>query len=196
MVPASNWCPRQMPNTGTSPRRAPIWVRTSARGPGSPGPLERNTPSGSMARTSNADVDAGTIVTSPSPARCRMMVALMPKSKATMRRPPPVEATVVGASHVTVDTRSRPSVPGSTVAAAASVARSAVPKAPGMAPASRRWRVRRRVSIPAIPGTPWVRSSPSRSSSARQLLRRLARSRTTTPRQNGRRLSLSSGLTP
>ena len=66
----------------------------------------------------------------------------------------------------------------------------------GMAPASRMWRVRRRVSTPAMPGTPWRVSQVPRSSTARQLDGRRASSRTTTPRQCGRRLSWSSGLTP
>ena len=149
-----------------------------------------------MASISADGVDAGTIVTSPNLVRCRTMVALIPKSMATIRRRPPVEGTVVGTSQVTVDTRSRPSVPGSLAAAAARVAWSAVPKAPGMAPASRRCLVNRRVSTPAMPGTSWDRSKSSRSASARQLLRRRARSRTTTPRQYGRRLSWSSALTP
>ena len=86
-----------------------------------------------------------------------------------------------------------PSVPGSSAAACLSVASSAVPNAPGMAPASRRWRVRRRVSMPAMPGTPWRRRKASRSASLRQLLRRRARSRTMTPRQKGRALSSSAG---
>ena len=79
---------------------------------------------------------------------------------------------------VTSATRSTPSVPGSAIAAAFSAVSSAVPKAPGMAPASRMWRVRRRVSMPAMPATPWRRRKPSRSPSLRQLLRRRASSRT------------------
>ena len=44
------------------------------------GPLDRNTPSGSRARTSAAGVDAGTTSTVPRPARWRRIVRLMPKS--------------------------------------------------------------------------------------------------------------------
>ena len=43
-------------------------------------------------------------------------------------------------------------MPPSACAAASSVSRSATPNAPGIAPAERMWRVRRRVSIPAMPG--------------------------------------------
>ena len=49
------WWPRQMPNTGTSPSSAAhaLGARRRPR-PGSPGPFERNTPSGSRASTSAA----------------------------------------------------------------------------------------------------------------------------------------------
>ena len=57
-------------------------------------------------------------------------------------------------------------------------------------------RVRRRVSIPAIPGSLAPVRKPSRSSVERQLLRRRARSRTMTPRANVPRDSLSAGVTP
>ncbi len=63
----------------------PIGPRSAA---GSPGPLERKTPSGSSAKTSSADVPAGTTVTVPNSASWRTMVALTPKSKATMRNVP------------------------------------------------------------------------------------------------------------
>ena len=58
------------------------------RAAGSPGPLERNTPSGSSARTSEAEVAAGTTVTVACAASWRTMVAFTPKSKATMRNGP------------------------------------------------------------------------------------------------------------
>src|SRR5205823_1657780 len=79
---------------------------------------------------------------------------------------------------------------------AARTADSSVPDAPGSGPASRRWRVSGRVSMPAMPGTRWRRRNSSRLSVARQLLGRRASSRTSTPAQNGRRLSTSSGFTP
>ena len=46
---------------------------------GSPGPLERNTPSGFSAMMSSAEVFAGTTVTlQPTPASSRRMLRLMP----------------------------------------------------------------------------------------------------------------------
>ena len=56
-------------------RGSPVAPATSA---GSPGPLDRKTPSGSRATTSAAGVDAGTTSTVPSPARLRRIVRLMP----------------------------------------------------------------------------------------------------------------------
>ena len=47
-----------------------------------------------------------------------------------------------------------------------------------------------------MPATPWRARKASRDSVERQLLGRRARSRTTTPRQNGRTLSSSAGVTP
>ncbi len=84
---------------------------------------------------------------------------------------------------VTSATRSTPSVPGSSRAASLRVTSSAVPKAPAMAPASRMWRVRRRVSMPVIPGTPDALSHESRSRLDRQFDGRSVMSRTITPRQ-------------
>ena len=82
------------------------------------------------------------------------------------------------------------------LAASFSTVSSAVPKAQGMAPASRMWRVRRRVSTPAMPGRRWRTRKEPRSWFALQLLGRRARSRTTTPVQKGRALSSSSWATP
>ena len=77
---ASSWWPRQMPNTGTRPSRSammPIWTDSAA---GSPGPLERKTPSGSRARASSAEKSAGTTVTVASASSPRSMVCFTPKS--------------------------------------------------------------------------------------------------------------------
>ena len=147
-----------MPKTGTRPTRS----ATAAAGPGSaagsPGPLERKTPSGSSARTSSAVVAAGTTVTVPSVVSRSTMVAFTPKSKATTRRPlvapAPVPGWTLGSVAVTPDTRSIPSVPAADAAAARSSASGAVPNAQGTAPASRTCRVRRRVSTPVRAGTP------------------------------------------
>jgi hypothetical protein len=148
----------QMPNTGTRPNSSRTVAGTVATAAGSPGPFDRNTPSGARPRMSAAVADAGTTSTVPMAARCRTIVLLIPRSMATMRRPAPVvDATTVVPDDVTVATMSRPSVPVARCAALRRVASSAVPNTPGSAPWSRRCRVRRRVSTPAIPGMPWAR---------------------------------------
>ena len=65
-----------------------------------------------------------------------------------------------------------------------------------IAPRSRRWRVKARVSTPEMPTTPWARSSSSRERVARQLLGTRAGSRTTYPATQICRDSGSSSLTP
>ena len=65
---------------GTRPTRsatAAVWPGSAA---GSPGPLERKTPSGSSASTSAAVVPAGTTVTVPRVVRRSTIVAFTPKS--------------------------------------------------------------------------------------------------------------------
>ena len=68
--------------------------------------------------------------------------------------PAPVPTWTLGSVAVTPDTRSIPSVPTADAAAARSSSSGAVPNAEGTAPASRTWRVRRRVSTPVSVGTP------------------------------------------
>ena len=83
--------------------------------------------------------------------------ALGTAAEATLLAAAQAEPGTTGAdlvSEVTSTARSVASVPGSSAAACLRVTWSAVPNAPGIAPESRRWRVRRRVSIPAMPGTP------------------------------------------
>ena len=158
---------------------------------GSPGPLDRKTPSGWRASTSADVVDAGTTSTVPSPARWRTIVRLIPKSKATIRLPvpgPPSAPTAVygaGAGHV-----------GDEIdAVGAGLGRRGLPQcglirrsegARPSHPVSRRMRVSRRVSMPPIALMPWCASIASSDCSARWLLCRRASSRTITPRQNGR----------
>jgi len=78
---ASIWWPRQMPKTGL-PLSTSFLISGTAYSPvaaGSPGPLDRNTPSGFIARMSSALVSAGTTVTSqPALVRQRRMLRLMP----------------------------------------------------------------------------------------------------------------------
>ena len=69
-----------MPKTGTRPTRSATAAVGPGRAAGSPGPLERNTPSGSSASTSSAAVPAGTTVTLPSVVSNWTMVVLTPKS--------------------------------------------------------------------------------------------------------------------
>ena len=63
-------------------RSISVWITGTAYSPvaaGSPGPLDRNTPSGLSARMSSAVVVAGTTVTlQPAPASRRRILRLMP----------------------------------------------------------------------------------------------------------------------
>ena len=75
------WCPRQMPNTGTSPSNFSTWEYVPSTASGSPGPFDRNTPSGSMASTSSAGVSHGTTVSSqPERTRFWRMERFAPQS--------------------------------------------------------------------------------------------------------------------
>ena len=128
------WCPRQMPNTGTLPSSArDVVVRRTSTAAGSPGPFDRNTPSGSRASTSAAAVvrRARPRPGSPRATSWSRIERLMPKSYATTKRLASSGPTVYGSVVVTSATRSRPSVPPSACAAASSVSRSATPNAPG-----------------------------------------------------------------
>ena len=64
------------------PKSITFWITGTAYLPvaaGSPGPLDRKTPSGFIARMSSADVVAGTtVILQPSPASSRRMLRLMP----------------------------------------------------------------------------------------------------------------------
>ena len=77
------WWPRQMPNIGLAlGELAHVLADRPRTAAGSPGPFERNTPSGSSASTSLArSCRAGTTVTSkPCSTSRRRMLRLMPKS--------------------------------------------------------------------------------------------------------------------
>ena len=65
------WWPRQMPKTGTLPKSFSTWVYVPSTASGSPGPFDRNTPSGRAASTSSAGVSQGTTVRSQ-PERTRL----------------------------------------------------------------------------------------------------------------------------
>ena len=73
-----------MPNTGVLPISFRMLACCVCSGSGSPGPFERNTPSGASASTSSAEVSAGTTVTrQPECTSRRRMFRLIPKSYAT-----------------------------------------------------------------------------------------------------------------
>src|SRR5512143_3509354 len=75
-----------MPKIGFLPSNSRIVRVAYVAAAGSPGPFERKIPSGFNASASDADVVAGTTVTSkPAPTRQRRMLCLMPKSYATTR---------------------------------------------------------------------------------------------------------------
>ena len=83
---ANSWWPRQMPKIGTLSSRPRMVSMAYVTAAGSPGPLLRNTPSGSSARISSADVVAGTTCGSrPNVTSERRMFRLIPKSIATTR---------------------------------------------------------------------------------------------------------------
>ena len=77
----SIWWPRQMPKVGMSWSMM-LLITGTAYSPvaaGSPGPFDRNTPSGLSATMSSAAVVAGTTVTlQPLAASSRRMLRLMP----------------------------------------------------------------------------------------------------------------------
>ena len=93
---------------------------------------------------------AGTTVTVARAASWRTMVALTPKSKATI-----AQRAVAARGRrrgVTAETRSHPVGARRPRRPRRRAASPAVPKAQGTAPTWRRWRVRRRVSTPVSPG--------------------------------------------
>ena len=186
------WCPKQMPNMGTFPIRAATsrWMSVSVAG--SPGPLERKTPSGFMPSTSSAVVWAGTTVTrKPFSLSWRRMLYLMPKSKATMSysvggsTPSVTSAStssgVMGWEPI-LSTMLQPSMEGAFLAAStASSGVSSVVRQARMAPAERRCLAILRVSTPSMPITPCFSSHGPRASVARQLEGTFASSATTKP---------------
>src|SRR5689334_11631947 len=76
-----------MPKRGVLPRSVLIVSIAYVTGAGSPGPFERNTPSGLSDRISSALVAAGTTVTrQPESTRHRRMLRFNPRSIATTCR--------------------------------------------------------------------------------------------------------------
>lgn len=152
---------------------------------GSPGPLEKKTPSGSTAYTSSSVAVAGRTCTSMprSAIRCGVM-PLMPRSiAATVNFLVPIAGTTYVSLVATSAERSAPLISGAWRTRARSVPSSAMALPEKMptriAPRSRRWRVRARVSMPLMPTTPWLTSSSSSERRERQLEGTRAGSRTT-----------------
>src|SRR5579871_1181353 len=81
------WLPKQMPKIGTPASSTPRIAATAyPAAAGSPGPLEKNTPSGLTARISLAEEVAGSTRTSmPRCAMLRGVADLMPRSTAATR---------------------------------------------------------------------------------------------------------------
>ena len=162
---------------------------------GSPGPLEKNSPSGSTASTSSSVAVAGSTCTSiPRSAIIRGVFALIPRSSAaTVNRGFPAVAlplvelveTTAGTTYASVvETSPASSAPvisaeASTRCSRSSLSAVSVEIPTRIAPRSRRWRVSARVSTPLIPTTPWARSSSSSERTERQLDGTRAGSRTT-----------------
>ncbi len=109
------WLPKQMPKTGTPrPSRSAVSATARSAVAGSPGPLERNTPSAPVASTcSTVEVAGSTWVSMPRSAiRCGV-IGLMPRSSAaTVNRVSPAAATTYGSAVVTSPVRSAPSMRG------------------------------------------------------------------------------------
>ncbi len=171
--------------------RAAPWIVGTAYLPvsaGSPGPLERNTPSGFSARISSAEVVAGTTVTAqPQIAEQPQNVALdavidgddaipgrLAAGHSRLRASSSSGPSRSAAPTVTEGTRSMPSMPGQALASASSAARSNSPAgswamtALGM-PSRRIIAVSARVSIPVRPMIPRDFSQASSRRVARKL---------------------------
>ena len=125
-----------------------------------------------------------------------MIECLMPVSSATTCGPSPSSST--GSSGVTVRAKSAPAIEGSAAirsrASAAGVAASKIP--PRIAPWSRMWRTRVRVSTPVIAGTPQPTSQSSQPPSASAASSPLRASRMITARAWTRSDSIAAAPTP
>ncbi len=164
----------------SAPRSSSTWAVVAA---GSPGPLEKNSPSGETASTSSSVEVAGrTWVSIPRAAIMRGVFALIPRSSAaTVKRLSPAAGTTYGSAVETSSDRLAPAISpdSSTRASSASASVSVVEMPTRIAPRSRRCRVRARVSIPEMPTTPCSRSAESSERRERQLDGTRAGSRTT-----------------
>ena len=148
-----------MPKYGTPASSTDRSSRTaSSVAPGSPGPLEKNTPSGCRASTWAQLLVAGTTCTSMPRSAIRYgVIVLIPRSTATTRnRASPCALTTYGFGVVTSSARCAPDISGAdrTRASSAAGSVSTLETPTRMAPRSRRWRVSARVPEMAMPTTP------------------------------------------
>ena len=163
-----------MPKTGTPRRRSAAHARRPRRRPrpGRRGRSRGRRRRASRASTSAAGVDAGTTSTwqpaRDEVAQDRALDAEVVGDDVERRVGVADRVRLVGG-----DVGDEVDAVGRRAAAAAATrtAASSVPNAPGIAPCSRRWRVRRRVSMPAIAGHAVPGAGTRRATrSARQLL--------------------------
>ena len=124
------------------------------------------------------------------------MLSLIPVSIPTTWGPSPSKRT--GSGGVTVRAKSAPSIDGSAAIASRASASGVSPgkTPPRIAPRSRMWRTRARVSTPLIPGTPQSPSQSSQPPSALAASSRFLASRMTTPRAWTRSDSIAAAETP
>ncbi|CPU54331.1 Uncharacterised protein [Mycobacteroides abscessus] len=195
-----------MPNSGIlRSNTARVTETTWSAVAGSPGPLDRKTPSGASASSSSGLIEAGTTCTRmPRRAKLRGVLVLMPRSRAaTVNRCAPSGSTVYVLAVLTSPARSAPSMAGCplTRESRKSVGASAtVPlKMPAFIdPRVRRCRTTARVSMPAMPTTCCALRASSKVPLARQFDTRFEGSRTAYPATQilPPRLSSSSSFHP
>ena len=168
---------------------------------GSPGPFERNTPSGCNPLISSSVTSKGKTCTStPRAANALGVAPLIPKSMAaTVNFFSPIAGTIYGFSVDTSALKYAPDI-ASVLRTSITISSREISKSEKMptriAPRSRRWRVKARVSIPWIPTMPCSINSTSKSFSLRQLLVIVDGLRTTNPATQIFSDSLSGELTP
>ena len=141
-------------------------------------------------------MQGSSVTFAPRSRNWRTIESLIPVSSATTCGPSPSIST--GASGVTVRAKSAPSIEGSAaISSRASSCEVSAPKTPPrIAPASRMWRTRARVSTPVIAGTPQSRSQSSQPRSAVAASSELRASRMIAARAWMRSDSIACAATP
>src|SRR5674476_343171 len=168
-----------MPKNGTPASRTSRNKATSRSATaGSPGPLEKKTPSAPVAwMSANVDVAGSTWTSMPRAARCSGVRALMPRSRAaTVKRLCPTAGTTYVSDVVTSPASAAPLISGADSTRSSCASGDSSTSGPEntptrIAPRSRRCRVNARVSIPLIPTTPCSTSTSSRERRERGAMR-------------------------